>query len=79
MIIEIPVCACGEKMVPARNDHYFVCWNCDVTQAIEHTIVSFDENGLGVYGERVPTIQDQKYKKEWKKRKIEFYGEDDKS
>lgn len=73
MIVEIPKCACGEPMMPAVNDNYFICDNCDTVQDIENQVVGF-KDGLAVKGRRLPTSQDNKYEKTMKSR-MQFWYE----
>lgn len=71
---EVPVCACGVPMSPAKNDHYFICLNCDTVQEPERTVVSIVD-GTAVYGRRVQTLQDFNFGKEWEIRKFQIYEE----
>lgn len=64
MIVEIPICACGQPMVPTREgSDVFKCENCDTVQSTEA------REG------RKPTIWDRAFERTWEERKKGIYAQ----
>lgn len=65
MILNIPTCACGERMtvVNGKGD-LFGCPNCDTVQERERAEKL-----------RMPTVQDRRFNLAWTRQMREFYPE----